>query len=111
MNGPSKRRFDEIFTEGKRVQGKFCRISALPGNGKLGFATTKKIGCHARRNQVRRRFQAALQEIEFTPNPPLDLIVIIGMGALGVEFAEVKEELKALLKKIEGRWAGESECS
>jgi hypothetical protein len=41
----------------------------------------------------------------------LDLIVIIGVGALGVGIAEVREELGALLEKIEGRWAGESECS
>lgn len=86
-------------------------MSALPGTGKIGFATAKKIGCHARRNQIRRRFQAALSGFEFSPNPPLDLIVIIGIGATGVEFAEVKEELLGLLKKIEGRWASESECS
>ena len=111
MTGPSKRRFDEIFEEGKRVQGKFTRLSALPGSGKIGFATAKKIGCHARRNRTKRRYQAALREIEFKPEPPLDLVVIIGSGAVSVGIAEVKSEICSLLKKIEERWAGESESS
>jgi hypothetical protein len=37
--------------------------------------------------------------------------VIIGPGATDVGIAEVKEELTALLQKIEGRWAEKSECS
>ena len=32
-------------------------------------------------------------------------------NALDVEVAEIKDELRALLTKIEGRWAGDSECS
>jgi len=86
-------------------------VSAVSGTGKIGFATAKKIGCHARRNHVRRRFQAAFRQIDFNPEPPLDLIVIIGDGALDVGIAGVREELRTLLEKIKGRWAGESECS
>ncbi|MFI5385037.1 MAG: ribonuclease P protein component [Fimbriimonadales bacterium] len=111
MTGPTKGRFDEIFEKGKRVQGRFSRLSSLPGTGKVGFATAKKIGCHPRRNQIRRRFQAAFREIDFKPEPPLDLIVIIGTGAMNVGIAEVREELRSLLEKSKVRWAGESECS
>jgi ribonuclease P protein component len=79
----------------------------LPGTGKTGFATAKKIGCHARRNSIRRKFQAAFREIPFQPTPKLDLVIIIGAGALGVKVADAKEELAAMLVKMEGRWAGE----
>jgi ribonuclease P protein component len=109
--GPSKRRFDKIFTEGKRVQGRLLRLSAIPGEGLVGFATAKKIGSHARRNQARRRGQSAFREIAYQFAKPLDLVIIIGTAACDVEFAEVKEELGALLEKIESRWAGDSECS
>ncbi|HTQ11944.1 MAG TPA: ribonuclease P protein component [Fimbriimonadaceae bacterium] len=111
MNGPGKRRFDEIFDKGKRVQGKFTRLCALPGTGKIGFAVSKKIGCHARRNQIRRRYQAALREIGPRTERPLDLVVIIGTGASSVGIAEVRMDLWPLLKKIEERWASESASS
>ena len=111
MNGPGKRRFDEIFDKGKRVQGRFTRISALPGTGLIGFATAKKIGCHARRNQLRRRYQAVLRDLGDSRTTPLDLVVIIGTGAASVGIAEVKSELWRLLKSIEERWAEESASS
>jgi ribonuclease P protein component len=86
-------------------------LAALPGTGLIGFATAKKIGCHARRNRLRRRFQSAFRQLKFDPKPPLDLIVIVGMAAQDVGIQEIGEELGMLLQKIEGRWAGESEFS
>jgi ribonuclease P protein component len=109
--GPSKRRFDEIFETGRRVQGKLCRISSLPGEGKVGIATAKKIGNRPQRHAVRRRIQAALREIDFRPNRPLDLIVIATTAAAGVGTREIAEELTGLLRKTQERWADELECS
>jgi ribonuclease P protein component len=80
------------------------RTSALPGDGKIGFATPKKLGCHARRNRQRRRLQAAIREIDRSKYPPLDLIVIASSGIGSVGMRELVEELEGVLRQQAEKW-------
>lgn len=92
------------------MNGKHFRVCSLPGQGHVGFATAKKIGCHARRNRQKRRAREALNASDF-PIVGLDIAVLVRDGADAVGFDELTEELKRLLEETQRRWAGSLESS
>jgi len=110
-NGPSKQRFQSIFSEGKRVQGRFCRIYFLPGDGKIGWATAKAIGVTPRRNRTKRRFREALRDLTARIPDNLDLVVMIAPSGATAPLAEIRSDLEAILAEVTKRWAAESGSS
>lgn len=106
QRGPNKKRFEEIYKDGIRVSGKFCRLIASPGKGQIGFATAKSIGNRPRRNKARRRFVSALAQ---DPCIPAGLDVVIQINATGATapFPDIREDLAAALRRISERWASE----
>jgi ribonuclease P protein component len=111
VKGPRKGRFETIFRDGKRVSGDLCRLYAYPGQGKIGVSTAKKIGSHARRNRVKRRFREAIRTQPDMLDRRLDYVVVVNAGSADAPFEPVKSELRALFGKINDRWAGDLECS
>ncbi|MBS1713374.1 MAG: ribonuclease P protein component [Armatimonadetes bacterium] len=107
MNGPSRQRFDELFSQGQRAVGRLFRVCSLPGEGLVGFATARAIGCHARRNRAKRRARAA-----FNALPPLsvraDMAVLVREEAAKAEWNELVEELGRLCEETQRRWAADS---
>lgn len=107
--GLTKARFEEIYQKGKRVSGEFCRLMALPGIGRVGFATPKSVGNTPRRNKMKRRFRAAVLE---TGRPQsLDLVVAISSKADRVPYASIRIDLESAMGRMIERWASESESS
>jgi len=75
--GLKKSRFQLLFDKGQRQDSPNLRILSGPGKGNVGIATTRKIGCHARRNKCKRQIAAiireALSQSKFEPNQKSDI--------------------------------------
>lgn len=72
---------------------------ALEGQGLFGVATSKAIGCHARRNRQKRRIKAAWQEI--VASPQLDWICVVKPSIVEAPFAEIVDELRGLAAQLD----------
>ena len=107
--GPAKAKFERIFSQGKRVNGSFARVSSLPGTGLLGFATSRKFGGKPQRNRQRRRFRAGIAGCSNLVLPSLDYVVILGPGCANVSFERINEEARDLLARSNARWEDDSE--
>ena len=107
--GPSKSRFEVVYREGKRAAGNFCRISALPGKGFIGIATSRKIGTKPARNKVRRRFKEALRLCSDCIETRLDYVVVIGIAGAKASLPELTADARPLLTDLSLRWAKGSE--
>ncbi|HQU17424.1 MAG TPA: ribonuclease P protein component [Fimbriimonadaceae bacterium] len=103
----TRARFEEVFSTGKRVQAKFCRLMALPGEGRMGFAISRKVGSIARRNRVRRRLAAAVRECAEPLDRELDIVVGARPEAADADFFEIVADLKQALTKMRERWESE----
>lgn len=110
-SGLSKARFDEVFKLGKRVSTAHFRLTTDQGIGRLGIATAKKIGCHARRNWVKRRIRESIYSLESPLAPHLDYIVIATPNVVNMEFAAMAVELAEGLNRMNQRWADDLESS
>ncbi|WP_420810089.1 ribonuclease P protein component [Fimbriimonas ginsengisoli] len=88
-----------------------ARISALPGTGLLGIATSKKIGGRPERNRARRRFREAVRIQADLAEPRLDFILIVGANGADVPFQRIQEEVRDLFRRAVERWADELESS
>ncbi|MCC6686830.1 MAG: ribonuclease P protein component [Fimbriimonadaceae bacterium] len=99
MRGLKPCRFEEIFACGSREVGEFTRIHALPGEGRIGFATSRSIGNRPRRNRVQRRLRAATPRVT-----SLDVVVLGQRNADRASFEEIKDELKKHLEALTQRW-------
>jgi ribonuclease P protein component len=111
LRGPSKPRFETIFTEGRRASGTLARVIALPGQGFLGISTSKKIGNRPRRNRAKRRFREAVRLDANIADPRLDYVLIVYDAGADADFGSIQEEVRTLFAKINERWAGELESS
>ena len=111
IRGPSKTRFDTIFREGKRAAGRHCRLTALPGEGFVGVATSKKIGNKPQRNRAKRRFREVLRELEDRLDPRLDYVVMALPSSTEAKLEEISSDLRSLVGSINERWAAELESS
>lgn len=107
--GPTKARFERIFSEGLRVNGSFARVSCLSGTGLLGFATSRKIGGKPQRHLQRRRFREALRVGNAPLLSDLDYVVILGPSCATAPFARITEEARDLIVRANERWADNSE--
>lgn len=83
-------------------------LGALPGDGKIGVATAKSLGCHARRNKEKRRAVAALRNIGEQAWQGMDVVVTVKPAIYGAKANEIEEELKNLVTELRSRWANGS---
>ncbi|MCO5297772.1 MAG: ribonuclease P protein component [Fimbriimonadaceae bacterium] len=96
-----------MFREGKRVGGANCRLMALPGEGRCGIATSKKIGSKPLRNRAKRRFRESLRRNDPHVNGNLDYVLIVTPQGAGAAFEAIVGELRTMLEAMDRRWAGE----
>ena len=82
---------------------------ALPGIGRIGYATPRAAGCNARRNKMKRRFRAAV--LEMVRPHDLDMVVAISANADRAPFSSIREDLRSVLGRMKKRWADELESS
>lgn len=102
----TKSRFDLIFREGLRAQGANLRLFSLPGSQDTGFATTRKIGCHARRNRQKRRAKSAWDLAKLVNRFDLDFVILVNSSAPQQSFEILQAELEQLHEELIRRWEG-----
>lgn len=78
-------------------------LSALPGEGLVGVAASRKIGSHARRNRVKRRIRE-IARLAHGSLKGLDTVVIAKTAADGAGFEELQNEFLELIDELERRW-------
>ncbi|MBS1717156.1 MAG: ribonuclease P protein component [Armatimonadetes bacterium] len=105
LNGPSKRRFDEIFRLGRRVSGTGLRVYSAPGSGLMGFTTSKSLGCRARRNHLQRKVREAVGLTSDLPSG-YDWIVLLRAEGQKLSFKDLAQEWAQLSSKITQQWEG-----
>jgi ribonuclease P protein component len=110
LKGPTKRRFDQVFTEGKRASGPLARLISLPGTGLLGIATSKKIGSKPPRNRAKRRFREAIRTQNLVDSA-LDYVLVVQTSGADAPFERIQEEMRRLFQEAGKRWASELESS
>lgn len=72
---------------------------ALEGQGLFGIATSKAIGCHARRNRQKRRVRAAWQMVKASAEK--DWICVVKPSIEEASFEEIVAELRRLAAQME----------
>ena len=107
IKGPSKARFEEIYSQGKRADGEHFRLHALKGTGLVGVTTAKAIGSIARRNRQKRRARALVDSLG--RNEDLDMTVTVKQTAQSADYQDLKRDLETLMTEIRSRWDDGSE--
>jgi ribonuclease P protein component len=86
-------------------------MTALPGSGLVGIATSKKIGTTPQRNRAKRRLREALRANEAVLNPRLDFVALAMPESVGASLEALIADTGRLLRSLTERWAAESESS
>jgi ribonuclease P protein component len=69
---------------------------------RVGFTVSKRVGNSVVRNRVRRRLrEIARQVIPEQARPDLDYVLVGRQGALGRDFAVMRQELVEALKRLQ----------
>jgi ribonuclease P protein component len=92
-------------------RGACLTLRALAGQGRIAFATAKKIGCNPRRNKAKRRAKEATRLLKSPIDRNFDFIVSVSSKAEGVAFPQLQAELEELFSRMSARWASDSESS
>ena len=87
------------------MNGELFRLHALQGAGLLGIAISRQIGCHARRNRLKRRVREAIRSIDLAPADGLDIAVTVKTAANEAGFQRLRDELQCLVTEMQARWA------
>ena len=107
-SGLSKGRFEEIYGKGLIERSAHFTLRALPGDGRRGTSTAKKLGSIARRNKAKRRATEAAKDL--IPRN-LDCVISVSSKADRLPFREIRAELEELFARMATRWEGASESS
>ncbi len=105
--------FVRIYKKGTFFPGRYIVIYVLKnryGTNRLGITANKKVGKSVRRNRAKRLIRESYRFYEDFILPDLDVVFV----ARGVDteygLAEVKKEMKFLLKKVKAfdqeKWDG-----
>lgn len=97
--GPSKTRFEQIFSQGQRVRGEVCSIIFLPGSGLVGIGTSRKIGGKPRRNFVKRRIRAAVLAAGLDLQS-LDCVFMVGTRGVTEPYELLSHDVETTLRKV-----------
>ncbi|MCW5943074.1 MAG: ribonuclease P protein component [Fimbriimonadaceae bacterium] len=98
-----------MFGEGKRAAGKFVRAYAVPGEGRLGFATAKAIGGKPCRNRSKRRVREAARLSPDRIAAKLDIVLFAKKESAKAPWHELAEDVRNVLGLVAQRWDGELE--
>ena len=84
-----------------KTDGPDAQAASGAANLRVGFTTTKKIGNAVKRNRARRRLRAAVDDVlRGTDASGADLVVVARQGTIDRPYADLKDDLKAALKRL-----------
>jgi ribonuclease P protein component len=85
-----------ILRNGKKIDGGYLNLYIMPGEGKIGFITTKGFKNAVMRNRTKRRVRGAFESELFNTNN-YDILFVIKPEVFSVEFSRIKEDIRKLL--------------
>lgn len=98
----SKREFEEVFSLGKRANGRLARVICLKGDGpdfnKVAFVAPKRLGNAVYRNRCKRVLREAARQAGLPRRGTKTIILSTGRTASSHP-AEVSENLIVLLRR------------
>jgi len=99
-----KKEFERVFKKGKSAKKDFLFIKFIKNSldtTRFGFIVSRKISKKAVvRNKVKRRLREATREMLPEIKPGYDIVVVAQRGIEKLNFFQIKDNLKELLKKI-----------
>lgn len=92
--------FNYVYKRGERFSVNCLTLHALPGKGavRVGFVVSNKLGKAVRRNLVKRRLRAAMQEMLHTLRGG-QLIFVAREGICELEYLDIKARMEELLAR------------
>lgn len=75
----------------------------------MGIATSRAIGCHARRNRQRRRIREAVRAMDATARQGLDIVISAKESVQDIRQADLIAELETGITEMRKRWDENSE--
>ena len=73
----------------------------------MGVATSRSIGCHARRNRNKRRVREAVRLTQ-SHDAAFDMAFVTKSAADGCDFQSLRDEVVRLTVEAKRRWAANS---
>lgn len=105
--------FSRIYKKGRFFPGKYMVIYVLQnrsGLNRLGITASKKVGKSVRRNRVKRLIRESYRYFEAYIPDGLDIVFAVRVTETEYGFAEIRKEMKFLLKKMRAfdqkKWDG-----
>lgn len=105
--------FVRIYKKGKFFPGKYIVIYVMnnkTGTNRLGITANKKIGKSVKRNRVKRLIRESYRFYEEYIPDGLDIVFVARSTETEYGFAEIRKEMKFLLKKMRAfdqmKWDG-----
>ncbi len=109
--------FARIYNKGRFFPGRYMVIYVMnnrSGANRLGITASKKIGGSVKRNRIKRLIRENYRFYEEYIPDGLDIVIAVRKTEKEYGFAEIRKEMKFLLKKVkafdEKKWE-ESEKS
>lgn len=96
---------------GIRVGFPLVQLCALEGVGKIGIATSRKIGSKPKRNREKRRMREAFRKNQDRVCANLDYVAVASLRTASAPFQALTEELGRALDEMNRRWDAASESS
>ena len=93
--------FQRSSRNGARSQTPHFRVTLCPStlpHSRLGVTVGKKIGSAVQRNRVKRRVREFFRLNKGSLPASCDLVITAREGAAGLNFSQLSEELKGLLR-------------
>lgn len=97
--GLSKREFDHLFSNGLRHSLQQVRLFGGAGTGRIGIATSRKIGNRPQRNRQRRVALEIVRKLGGVP-PNLDVILLLQESFAQGDFSEKQLWIETLFQQI-----------
>jgi len=98
----SKKQYDYIYKNGKRIPAKYIIVFAIPNKmeySRFGFVTSKKIGNAVIRNRAKRQSRAIVQKNLQHIKTGFDYVIIARYNIKEAIFALLEKDLLNALKK------------
>jgi ribonuclease P protein component len=104
----TKRHFDRVFREGRKVvrNGLVAWIAPAPAgtpDSRLGLSVGRRVGGAVQRNRVKRVLREAFRTREPGPDAPFDLVLIARPGLAPTTLDAARRALAAVLAPGAGR--------